>query len=241
MKRRILIIEDEKPILEGLIDLFTYHGYEALGAGDGRSGLDLALREKFDIIILDVMLPELDGFAVCNAIRAQDRTTPILMLTAKTAEEDLVTGLSLGADDYVAKPFSIRALVLRVEAILRRTLGDCDEQRFLRIGESLLIDTANLVGTFCAGHSGSAEFTRREVEILCYLQQHHDRPVSRAELLEQIWGYQRAGAIETRTVDIHIAKLRKKIEPDAKCPNYLATIRGEGYRLLHCSFQRGNT
>jgi len=237
-KRRLLIIEDERAILDGLVDLFVFHGYEVDSANDGKLGLDKACTGQYDLIILDVMLPTMDGFAVCNEIRSKDRTTPIVMLTAKTSEEDMITGLSLGADDYVAKPFSIRALVLRVEAILRRSLGDATSDRYLKLGDTLFIDSANLVSVTrdLAQINDALEFTRREVEILRYLIKHSDRPVHRAELLEEIWGYKRATEIETRTVDIHVAKLRKKIEPDAKNPTYLATVRGEGYKLNLGSF-----
>ncbi len=236
-KKRILIIEDEKAILDGLCDLFSFHGYEVESASDGQQGLDLALSKRFDIIILDVMLPSLDGFSICNELRRHDRTVPIVILTAKTTEDDLITGLSLGADDYVAKPFSIRALVLKIEAILRRTIGDESQERYICIQERLCIDGATLEGYVHSMNSTpSSEFTRREFEILRYLLKHNDRPVSRGELLEEIWGYARATEIETRTVDIHIAKLRKKIESDPKTPAVLTTVRGEGYRLLDACF-----
>ena len=237
VRKKILIIEDEKPILDGLCDLFSFHGYEVESCADGKQGLDLALSKRFDIIILDIMLPTLDGFSICNALRRHDRTVPIVMLTAKTSEEDLITGLSLGADDYVAKPFSIRALVLKVEAILRRTIGDEAQERYICIEGRLCIDGATLEGrTHLMDSSAPSEFTRREFEILRYLLKHSDRPVSRGELLEEIWGYARATEIETRTVDIHIAKLRKKIENDPKVPRVLTTIRGEGYRLFGVTF-----
>lgn len=232
MKRRILIIEDETAILTGLVDLFVFHGYDVESSSDGKEGLKKALTGRYDLIILDVMLPSMDGFTVCNEIRRNDKATPIVMLTAKTAEEDLVNGLSLGADDYVAKPFSIRALVLKVEAILRRTLGDAQSERYLHLGTSLVIDTMNLVSV----RGVATEFTRREVEILRYLLKNSDRPVHRAELLDEIWGYAKASEIETRTVDIHIAKLRKKIEPAGKEPMFLVTLRGEGYKLHHAHF-----
>lgn len=237
LKKRILIIEDERAILEGLCDLFSFHGYEVESCADGQQGLEMALSQRFDIIILDVMLPSLDGFSICNTLRRHDRTVPIVMLTAKTTEEDLIMGLSLGADDYVAKPFSIRALVLKVEAILRRTVGDASQERYIVIHDRLCIDGATLEGTLRSNTGDTTiEFTRREFEILRYLLKHNDRPVSRGELLGEIWGYARASEIETRTVDIHIAKLRKKIESDPKAPLVLTTIRGEGYRLLGASF-----
>lgn len=229
-KPRLLIIEDEPAILTGLIDLFVYHGYDVNAAQDGRLGLEKALGESYDLIILDIMLPTLDGFAVCDAIRKHSREQPLIILTAKTTDEDIITGLSLGADDYVAKPFSVRELVLRVEAVLRRSLRHRHDEAQLWIGAHLQIDTRTLVGI----QEDKAEpllFTRREIDILQYLKQHHDRPVSREELLVEVWGYARASRFETRTVDIHMAKLRRKIEPDPKTPTVLLTIRGEGYKL----------
>ena len=225
---RLLLIEDEEPIRVGLTDLFVFHGYEVQGAADGPTGLQLALSGTFDIILLDVMLPGLDGFTICDRIRAVDRVQPIILLTALGADEDIIRGLSLGADDYVAKPFSVAELVLRVQAVLRRAPGGAARAATLQLGD-LTLDTVNLLG-----RRGSLEvpFTRREVEILHYLAAHADRPVPRDELLTKVWGYSRGCGIETRTVDIHIAKLRRKIEPDPAAPRVLVTVRGVGYRLL---------
>jgi len=230
-KPRLLIIEDEPAILTGLLDLFVYHGYDVDAAQDGRLGLEKALLGNYDLIILDIMLPTLDGFTICDAIRQHSREQPLIILTAKTTDEDIITGLTLGADDYVAKPFSVRELVLRVEAVLRRSARHREEAAQLCIGAHLQIDTRNLVGTQ-QGHAEPILFTRREVDILQYLTQHHERPVSREELLVEVWGYARASRFETRTVDIHMAKLRRKIEPNPKSPTVLITVRGEGYRLL---------
>ena len=230
-KLTLLIIEDEVAILTGLTDLFVYHGYEVDSAQDGRMGLTKALSMAYDLILLDIMLPTLDGFAICNAIRQHNREQPIIILTAKTTDEDIITGLTLGADDYVAKPFSVRELVLRVEAVLRRSAKLRQHAVQLPIGAHLLIDTRNLMGTQ-AHRPDPVLFTRREIEILQYLKQHNDRPVSREELLAEVWGYAKASRIETRTVDIHMAKLRRKIEPDPKEPQFLVTVRGEGYKLL---------
>lgn len=230
-KFHLLIIEDEPAILTGLSDLFVYHGYEVDAAQDGRVGLDKALAGAYDLIILDIMLPTLDGFTLCNAIRQHNREQPLIILTAKTTEEDIITGLTLGADDYVGKPFSVRELVLRVEAVLRRSSKWRQQEAQLRIGEQLQVDTRNLIGTQ-AQRTGPVLFTRREVEILQYLKQHNDRPVSREELLTAVWGYAKTAHIETRTVDIHIAKLRRKIEPNPAEPQFLVTVRGEGYKLV---------
>jgi DNA-binding response OmpR family regulator len=228
-KIRILIVEDEAPIRVGLTDVFVYHGYEVEAVADGRVGLEKARSGTFDLILLDVMLPGIDGFEICNRIHAEDPEQPIIMLTAKTSDEDIIRGLSLGADDYVAKPFSVTQLVLRVQAVLRRSHIASATQHRIRLGEQLEIDTRNL-----SGERGGEplSFTRREVEILQYLGANAERAVPREELLAKVWGYARNAGIETRTVDIHIAKLRRKIEPDPANPKYLVTVRGAGYRLL---------
>jgi two-component system, OmpR family, alkaline phosphatase synthesis response regulator PhoP len=224
-KARILIVEDEEAIRSGLIDVFVYHGYEVDTAEQGDDGLRKALSGRYDMILLDVMLPGVDGFEICDRIRQQDRQQPVIMLTAKSADEDIVHGLSLGADDYVAKPFSVTQLVLRVQAVLRRAgIGEASE-RELRLSNGVVVDTQNL----CAGE---VQFTRREMDLLQYLGQQSDRPVSREELLSRVWGYANHMEIETRTVDIHIAKLRRKIESDPANPQAVVTIRGAGYRLM---------
>jgi len=227
-KAKILIVEDEPAILQGLMDVFVFHGYAVDSAIDGKIGLDKALNNNYDLILLDVMLPFVDGFSICNQIREKDVQQPIIMLTAKSSEQDIITGLTLGADDYISKPFSVRELVLRVECVLKRSLKRVEQVAIMHIG-NIRIDTANLQQL---DTDNPQQFTRREIEILHYLQQHDARPVPREELLEKVWGYRQAENIETRTVDIHIAKLRRKIEVDSKQPQYLLTIRGEGYRLL---------
>lgn len=221
-------MEDEEAIRTGLIDVLVFHGYATDSAATGPEGLEKALTGKFDLILLDIMLPGMDGYEICDRIRTEDRNQPIIMLTAKTSDEEIVQGLKLGADDYVPKPFSIQQLVLRIEAVLRRSNVGQELARTLRLGD-VEIDTENLTGL-----NGSDEimFTRREIEVLAYLARNADRPVSREELLSKVWGYARNLDIETRTVDIHIAKLRRKIEVDAKAPERLITIRGAGYRLV---------
>jgi DNA-binding response OmpR family regulator len=231
MKRqlRILVVEDEEAIRTGLIDVFLYHGYELDSSDNGPDGLKKALAGQFDLVLLDVMLPGMNGFDICNEIRQHDRDLAIIMLTAKTSDEEIIRGLKLGADDYVAKPFSIAQLVMRVEAVLRRSRVGLEQASTIDLCGDIQIDTENLSGV-----SGSEEltFTRREIEILKYLALHSSRPVSREELLTAVWGYARDLALETRTVDIHIAKLRRKIETDPKDPVNLLTIRGAGYRLM---------
>lgn len=226
-KPKLLIVEDEIAILRGLTDLFIFHGFDVESKQDGLEGLNTALSGNFDCILLDVMLPSMDGFSVCNAIRESSREQPIVMLTAKSSEEDIINGLTLGADDYIAKPFSVQELVLRIKTILRRTGWD-ESNSHLDLNEDIHIDRNNLAGTI----NGTEQvFTRREIDILDYLHK-HQRPVSRTELLAKVWGYEDPQQIDTRTVDIHIAKLRKKVEIDCKAPQLLITFRGEGYKLI---------
>lgn len=227
-KIRILVVEDEIAIREGLVDLFVFHGYEVDSAADGNHGLELALSGSFDMILLDVMLPGIDGFEICNRIREHDRDQPIIMLTAKSSDEEIIHGLSLGADDYVAKPFSVTQLLLRIQAVLRRSGIDGESSDSIQLGE-LEIDTRNLSAS---RGDETFSFTRREMEILSYLHANGERPVTRDELLHKVWGYAKNLDIETRTVDIHIAKLRRKIETEHTKPQHLLTVRGAGYRLI---------
>ncbi len=225
----ILVVEDEEAIRSGLIDVFVFHGYDVDSTDNGPEGLKKALTGKFDLILLDIMLPGMDGYEICNEIRARDRDQPIIMLTAKTSDEEIIQGLKLGADDYVAKPFSIQQLVLRIEAVLRRSRIGIEQARTISLSNKVQIDTENLTG-----QNGAEQltFTKREIEILSYLAANSTRPVPREELLTKVWGYARNLEIETRTVDIHIAKLRRKIETNPREPAGLITVRGAGYRLL---------
>jgi len=228
-KSRILVVEDEVAIREGLVDVLIYHGYEVEATADGTEGLQKALQGQFDLILLDVMLPGINGFEICSQIRQHDRQQAIIMLTAKSTDDDVIEGLSLGADDYVAKPFSIAQLLLRIQAVLRRSQASVDEVEMITLGTTITIDCQNL-----SAKKGEEEvvFTRREIDILLYLHRHSQRPSSRDELLNKVWGYAENADLETRTVDIHIAKLRRKIELDSSNPQYLLTIRGAGYRLV---------
>ena len=228
-KIRILVVEDEAAIRAGLIDVLVYHGYDVDFEEQGPDGLSKAQSGVFDLILLDVMLPGLNGFEILEQIRAQDREQAIIMLTAKSGDEDIIQGLSLGADDYVAKPFSVAQLVLRIQAVLRRSRIGMEVGNRIPLGNAVEIDTQNL-----SGRNGNNElvFTRREMEILQYLYANSARPVPREELLNKIWGYGKDLDIETRTVDIHIAKLRRKIEAEPSQPENLVTVRGAGYRLM---------
>jgi DNA-binding response OmpR family regulator len=228
-RSRLLIIEDEAAIRDGLIDVFVYHGFDVDSCGNGTAGLEKALTGRYDLVLLDIMLPGMNGYDICDAIRARDRSQPIIMLTAKTSDEEIIQGLKLGADDYVAKPFSVQQLVLRVEAVLRRSEEGQQATSTITLKSGIVIDTLNLNGREC---DNELTFTRREMDILKYLAAHSARAVSREELLHKVWGYARNLDIETRTVDIHIAKLRRKIEESPKEPGNLITVRGAGYRLL---------
>lgn len=228
-KLRILIVEDEPAIRSGLIDVFTYHGFSVDSAADGDDGWHKAQRGPHDLILLDVMLPGLDGFEICRRIRARDREQAVILLTARGTDDDVIQGLALGADDYVAKPFSIAELVLRVNAVLRRARLLPDQDQRLVLIDGVEIDPRNLLGR---RDEQDIPFTRREMDVLQYLYAHAERAVSREELLKKVWGYANTLEIETRTVDIHIAKLRRKIERDAATPRMLLTVRGAGYRLL---------
>ena len=225
-RARILVVEDDTALLRGLMDVLVFNGYQVKGIEDGGEGLRVGTGEQFDLILLDVMLPTLDGFSICKKIRRQKPTQGIIIITAKGAEDDIVTGFKAGADDYITKPFSLREVMVRVEAVLRRTgkhLGD-EEVRC----RGIFFDGKNLKAS--AGEQ-SVELTRRELDIIIYLHRHQDRIVSKKELLTEVWHYADA-EIETRTVDIHMLKLRKKISGLIGVKPLIETIRGEGYRLL---------
>ena len=224
-KASILVVEDDTAILQGLLDVLVFNGYEAAGEEDGGRGLQKALDGSFDLIILDVMLPTLDGFSICREIRKQKPGQAVIMLTAKGSEDDVVTGFKAGADDYVNKPFSLRELMVRVEALLRRAGKRLGDEQIHCSG--IFFDGKTLTATH---EARSIELTRREMDIVVYLYQHRDRIVSKKDLLKDVWHYTDT-SIETRTVDIHILKLRKKIATLIEDLAFIVTVRGEGYRL----------
>lgn len=226
MKPKLLIVEDEPIILLGLTDLFVFHGYEVESESDGEKGLSKGLDGQYACIILDVMLPSLNGFEICNQLRQHSLSQPIIMLTAKNTEEDIINGLTLGADDYVAKPFSTSELVLRVNSLVRRS-GWTGTDKTIVLSSDVSICTHTLTGN---SYNQKTKYTRREMEILAYLLR-QNKPVSREELLKEVWDYKNTSGLDTRTVDIHIAKIRKKIETDPKSPKHLVTHRGDGYQL----------
>ncbi len=223
---RILVVEDEPAILRGLADNLKREMYEVLTAADGETGYRLVKEKKPDLLILDLMLPKLSGYEICRQMRAAGMTTPILMLTARGEETDRVLGLDLGADDYVTKPFSVRELLARVRALLRRAQPPkpaLDELRF----EDIAIDFRS----YEAQKGGQPlEMTRREFQILRELASRPGEVIARFELLDKVWGMEASPT--TRTVDNHLAGLRAKLERDPAEPRRLLTVRGVGYKWV---------
>jgi DNA-binding response OmpR family regulator len=223
--QRILIIEDERPMRTALADLLTAEGYRALAAVDGESGLELALAEKPDLILLDIMMPKLDGFAVCAELRRLGLEFPVLMLTAKGQIEDRVAGLDVGADDYLVKPFSSEELLARVRALLRRTERKSRSAVKLRLG-GVEIDLARQTA---ARGSRPVHLTAKEFAMVRLMAEADGEPVSREKFLDVVWGY--TSFPTTRTVDNHIASLRAKLEKNPEEPRWFKTVHGVGYKL----------
>jgi DNA-binding response OmpR family regulator len=225
---RVVIIEDEKDIVELVRYNLRKEGLEVLGFVRGREGLDYIRRNPVDMVLLDVLLPDLDGFEICRALRADDRTRslPVIFLTAKGAEIDRVVGLEIGADDYVVKPFSPRELVARVKAVLRRKLPT-EAVREVAEGGEVRLDASTREVTV---RGDMVELSALEFRLLHYLVSHPRRIFSRDRLLDVVWGRDRF--VTPRTVDVHIRRLRAKIEVDPDNPRYLQTVRGSGYRFL---------
>ena len=224
-KASILVVEDDRAILQGLLDVLVFNGYQASGVEDGGQGLGRALAERHDLIILDVMLPTLDGFSICKHIRKEKPSQAIVILTAKGSEDDIVSGFKAGADDYVSKPFSLRELMVRVEAVLRRAGKNLGNEQIHSHG--VFFDAKTLMASY---KERVIELTRREMDIILYLHRKRDQIVSKKELLTEVWNYADPD-IETRTVDIHMLKLRKKIASLVGDIAFILTVRGEGYRL----------
>jgi DNA-binding response OmpR family regulator len=222
---RILIIEDEAPMRTALADLLVAEGYRVLTAVDGESGLQRALDEKPDLLLLDIMLPKLDGFALCAELRRLSNPVPVLMLTAKGQVEDRVTGLDAGADDYLVKPFSTEELLARVRALLRRFQRHGQAAEKLRLGD-VAIDLARQTAV---RSKKPVHLTAKEFSMLRLMAEAEGEPVTRERFLDVVWGY--TAFPTTRTVDNHIASLRSKIEPDPDEPRWVKTVHGVGYRL----------
>ena len=223
--QRILIIEDEMPMRTALADVLTAEGYRALTAADGASGLQRALDEKPDLILLDVMMPKLDGFQVCAELRRLANPVPVLMLTAKGQIEDRVAGLDVGADDYLVKPFSTEELLARVRALLRRAQKQTKTPARVKLGE-IEIDLARQTAT--RGRK-QIHLTAKEFSMLRLMAEAEGEPVTREKFLDVVWGY--AAFPTTRTVDNHIASLRAKLEKNPDAPRWLKTVHGVGYKL----------
>jgi DNA-binding response OmpR family regulator len=222
---RLLVVEDELAMRTALQDVLVAEGYRVLTAPDGESGLQRALAEKPDLILLDIMMPRLDGYAVCTQLRRLENPVPILMLTAKGQVEDRVQGLDVGADDYLVKPFSTEELLARVRALLRRTRRVGQAPVRLLIGEAE-IDLARQTAT----RGGVVlHFTAKEFAMLRLMAEAAGEPVSRERFLDLVWGY--TAFPTTRTVDNHIASLRSKLEPDPEQPRWIKTVHGVGYKL----------
>ena len=223
---KVLIIEDEPNMVLGLKDSCEYEGYEVAVARDGKEGLEKASTEKPDIILLDVMLPLMSGLDVCRTLRNRGFEIPILMLTARGEEMDKVVGLEVGADDYVTKPFSIKELLARVRAHLRRSSKQLVELESFSFGDVEL----NFKKLTARKGGQALDVSAREFEILRYLIRHRGETVTRDQLLDEVWGYDSTPI--TRTVDNHIAKLRQKIEQDPSEPQHIITVHRLGYRFI---------
>ncbi|WP_010303738.1 response regulator transcription factor [Kurthia senegalensis] len=230
MSNKILVIEDEVSISTLLQYNLKQAGFEVLQAYDGQEGLDVAITEKPNLIMLDLMLPKLDGMEVCKELRIQKIDIPIIMLTAKDDEFDKVLGLELGADDYMTKPFSPREVVARVKAVLRRAktlekASDQDGEKIYHIGD-LVVYPDRFEAMF---ENKVLEFTPKEFELLVYLLENKNRVLTRDQLLSAVWHYDFAG--DTRIVDVHISHLRDQIEENSRKPKFIKTIRGLGYKF----------
>lgn len=222
---RLLVIEDEAPMRTALMETLKAEGYRVMTAADGLAGLELACTEAFDLLLVDVMMPQLDGFALCRELRKRGRATPVLMLTAKGQVDDRVEGLDSGADDYLVKPFSLRELLARVRALLRRHDRERSVPARLTIGAAV-VDFPRR----CVSRGGVDQpLSEKEAGMLRLLAAYAGETVSRERFLDVVWGYHAYPS--TRTVDNFIAGLRAKLEPDLACPRHLLTVRGSGYRL----------
>lgn len=227
MKEKILIIEDEEELVKGLKLNLVIEGYDVIWALDGEDGFNKALKEAPDMILLDIMLPKKDGLDVCRELRRRNVSIPIIMLTAKGEEVDKVVGLEIGADDYITKPFSVRELLARVKAHLRRGKNEEKGVPSVYRFNDIEIDFIH----FKVKRSGKEfDLTSLEVEILKYFVAHRGEVVSREALLDKIWGYETYPS--TRTIDNHILKLRKKLEEDPAQAKYIFSVYGEGYRFM---------
>jgi DNA-binding response OmpR family regulator len=225
--KKILIIEDEELIRMALEDDFRLENYEVTVASDGIEGLAKAADPDTDLIILDIMLPGMNGFDICKKLRSQGIRTPVIMLTAKGQEIDRVVGLEIGADDYVTKPFSPRELQSRVKAVLRRMENEPDKAENLFRSGGLEVDFRQYE---CRMNGKTVSFTAHEFKLLKYLIQKRGLVITRDELLDKVWG--KDVFVTPHTIDTHVANIRKKIEVDLSCPRFITSIRGIGYKFI---------
>ena len=223
---KILIVEDEPDMRRGIEDNLQYEGYTTVATANGTEGLRLAQQESFHLIILDLMLPGMDGLDLCRQLKREGNATPIIMLTAKGSESDRVLGLEVGADDYITKPFSLRELLARVKAILRRTTSGSPNLREYQFGDFYF----NFDRYEATKGEEPIELSPREFEMIRLLAEHRGEIVSREMFLEEVWGYESFPS--TRTVDNHIAKLRQKIEEDPEHPKHIVTVHRMGYKFV---------
>jgi len=223
---RVLLVEDEAPILAGLEELFRGQGFAPDSVKDGAAALERLAQNDYRLVVLDLMLPKVDGLTVLRTRRAQGDHTPVLILTAKGAEEDVVAGLEAGADDYVTKPFGIKELIARAKGLLRRSVGETETAKQIRVGEAT-IDFDSLKVSWSGGE---LSLTAREGTLMAYLASRRHRAVTREELLVDVWGY-RDGTVRTRTVDVHVQQLRAKLKLAPGGEDFISTVRGRGYRF----------
>jgi len=224
-KTRILIVEDEPAMVAGLRDNFEYEGYEVISASDGMEGLERALADDPDLLVLDVMMPRMSGLDVCKQLKLKRPSLPIIMLTARGQEIDKVVGLELGADDYVTKPFSIRELMARVKAVLRRVSPPTNAEIY-RFSDVEVNVRANEV----LRGGNRVDLSAKEFALLAYFVAHPAETLSRDRLLDAVWGYENYP--NTRTVDTHIVHLRQKLEPNPEEPRFILTVHGSGYKFV---------
>lgn len=223
--RRVLVVEDDPAIRRGVVAALTFAGYDVLEAGDGPRGLALAEAAEVDLVLLDVVLPGTDGLEILRRVRESRPTRPVILLTARAAEDDRVGGLAAGADDYVVKPFSVRELLARVEAVLRRSP---ERPRPVEVIEcdGLVVDLARREIRHADG--ARVELSEKEAELAAYLAAHAGRAISREELLRRVWRLDPRG-VTTRTIDMHVMRLREKLRDDTAAPRRVLTVRGQGY------------
>ena len=225
-KTRILIVEDEPAMVQGLRDNFEYEGYEVISAADGAEGLNRAIADQPDLVVLDVMMPKMSGLDVCKQLKARKPSLPIIMLTARGQEIDKVVGLELGADDYVTKPFSIRELMARVKAVLRRASPQAVGSEVYRFNDVEVNVRSNEV----LRGGQPVELSSKEFALLAYFVAHPAETLTRDRLLDAVWGYENYPT--TRTVDAHIVHLRQKLEPNPEEPRFILTVHGSGYKFV---------